>query len=107
MSKIFRTLSALGIVAAMVLVPTIADAAPGRAVSVANVRSGPGTGYPVVAQLSADQYVVVVKCTINWCQVKRTGKNGWVSRKLLYNPYYFSEGESGYKFAPKGVDVGR
>ncbi|MEO6396590.1 MAG: SH3 domain-containing protein [Devosia sp.] len=85
----------------LAVLPSIAEAAPGRALSVANVRSGPGLKYPVVATLADDQYVVVTRCLANWCEVRRIGKNGWVSRKLLYNPDSDSSWR-GYEFAFKG-----
>ena len=106
MPRLSRLIAGLAAAAIMVL-PTIAEAAPARAVGTANVRSGPGLGYSVVATLAPDQYVFLIRCVVNWCEVRRIGKNGWVSRKLLYNPYYRSSWR-GYEFAPKSDnEVGR
>ena len=107
MQNLSRTIVSVAIAVGLALAPTVAEAAPGRALTAVNVRSGPGLGYGIVARLSADEYVVVVQCSLYWCEVKRTGKNGWVSRKYLYNPYYSSGPGKGYEFPPKGPEPGR
>ena len=80
-------------------------AAPGIASVNANVRSGPGTGYAVVDRLDKGEYVIVVSCGANWCNVHHIGKDGYVARTLLYNPYYGSRAY--YQFAPKHPQPGR
>ncbi|MEQ1901162.1 MAG: SH3 domain-containing protein [Devosia sp.] len=107
MSPLSRLFAGLALAAGLVVLPGVADAAPGRAAGIVNVRSGPGLGYPVIASLSKDQYVIVVQCLANWCEIRRIGKSGWVSRKLLYNPYYSSGPGKGYEFAPKTPAPGR
>lgn len=107
MPRLTHIFTGLLIAAGLALVPTLAQAAPGRALTTVNVRSGPGLGYSVAATLGKDEYVVVVQCLTYWCEVKRIGKNGWVSRKYLYNPYYSSGPGRGYEFAPKGTEPGR
>lgn len=80
-------------------------AAPGIASTTANVRSGPGLGYGVVDRLSKGEYVIVVSCGANWCNIHHIGKDGYVARTLLYNPYYGSRAY--YQFAPKHPQPGR
>lgn len=80
-------------------------AAPAKANTNANIRSGPGTGYGIVATLEEGEYIIVRSCTARWCKVTRVGKNGYVARTLLYNPYYGSRDY--YQFAPKRPAPGR
>lgn len=55
-----------------------------EAVSGANVRSGPGTSYPVVDELSSGENVTVDRCVQGgWCLISHAGADGWVSAKLL------------------------
>jgi uncharacterized protein YraI len=68
-----------------------------EAVSGANVRSGPGTSYPVVDQLSAGENVTVTRCVQGgWCLINHPGPDGWVSANLLADngndDDYFNEG---------------
>lgn len=106
MSRMSRLFAGLVLVAGLVVLPGVAEAAPGRATGIVNVRSGPGLSYPVIASLTKDQYVIVVQCGVNWCEIRRIGKSGWVSRKLLYNPYY-DAGTGRYEFPPKTPAPGR
>lgn len=50
-----------------------------------NVRTGPGTDYPVIAALSRNQVVEVGQCTRSgsWCQVSATNIRGWASANYL------------------------
>lgn len=50
-----------------------------------NVRSGPGTSYPVIAALSPNQIVQVGQCNSSgsWCQVTATNIRGWASARYL------------------------
>jgi hypothetical protein len=98
-------LPALALVGAL-LCTTSVEAAAGTALTNANVRSGPGTGYGVIATLKKGQTVVVDHCAGQWCFLTRIGQDGWVSRALITNPYY-SNGPL-YQFAPKsGPGPGR
>ena len=103
--KILPRLIASLLAAGLALSATAALAAPGIATVNANVRSGPGTGYRVVDVLKKGEYVIVKGCGANWCQISHIGKDGYVSRALVYNPYYGSKGF--YQFAPKHPQPGR
>jgi hypothetical protein len=48
-----------------------------------NVRSGPGTGYGVVATLPAGAQVGVLGCNGGWCRVSFGGGEGYVSARYL------------------------
>ena len=90
---------------ALVLSAGAAMAAPGTANVNANVRSGPGLGYKVVDVLTAGEYVIVKECGANWCLIGHIGKDGYVARTLIHNPYYGSKHY--YQFAPKHPQPGR
>ena len=93
------------LVAGFALTTTAAMAAPGIAAVNANVRSGPGTGYKIVDTLTKGEYVIVKDCGANWCTISHIGKDGYVSRGLIFNPYYGSK--HWYQFAPKHPQPGR
>jgi hypothetical protein len=59
-----------------------------EAVSAANVRTGPGTSYAVVDQLTAGEIVEVLQCNAanTWCRIVHPGPDGWVARSLLAAP---------------------
>lgn len=50
-----------------------------------NVRTGPGTNYPVIAALSRNQVVQVGQCNSSntWCQVTAANIRGWSSARYL------------------------
>ncbi|HEX5508493.1 MAG TPA: SH3 domain-containing protein [Pseudolabrys sp.] len=48
-----------------------------------NLRSGPGTGYGVVAVMPAGARVDVVGCTGSWCRVAYGSAEGYASRNYL------------------------
>lgn len=57
-----------------------------------NVRSGPGTNYPVVWRIDAGQVFEVVACNSpGWCWIDQNGANGFVSSSYLY-PLYEAQG---------------
>jgi len=91
--------------AVVVLSAGAAMAAPGIASTAANVRSGPALGYKVVDQLEKGEYVIVKSCGGSWCLIGHIGKDGYVARTLLYNPYYGSRHY--YQFPPKYPNPGR
>lgn len=93
------------LVAGFALTTTAAIAAPGIASVNANVRSGPGVGYRIVDQLEKGEYVIVKDCGASWCTISHIGNDGYVSRALIYNPYYGSK--TYYQFAPKHPQPGR
>jgi hypothetical protein len=43
-----------------------------------NVRSGPGTGYSVVATLHSGQRASITQSDGSWCFVRKVGRDGWV-----------------------------
>jgi len=48
-----------------------------------NVRSGPGTSYPVIGSLAPGDSTGVTNTDGNWCQVDLSGTEGWVSCRYL------------------------
>lgn len=90
--------SLFGLTVCAGLLATSAIAA--EAVSGSNVRSGPGTNYPVVDTLASGEGVTVEQCVpAGWCLINHSGPDGWVSAKLLAdngNPDdYFNSGGDG------------
>jgi uncharacterized protein YraI len=69
--------------AALVLSAGAAAAAPATAQSNVNVRSGPGTQYPVVGALRGGETVDVADCTGSWCQISFSGGTGYASQNYL------------------------
>lgn len=52
--------------------------------STVNVRTGPGTSYGIVGQLTPGEIVNVTECApSNFCFVERNGADGWVSANYL------------------------
>jgi uncharacterized protein YraI len=74
---------ALAATAAVVLVPSIASAAPATTTSNVNVRSGPGPDFGVVDNLRAGTPVDVGECRGSWCSISTGGSDGWVSASFL------------------------
>lgn len=50
---------------------------------IANVRSGPGTDYPVVMELPAGTSVLLVEDLGNWYYIQAGGQGGYVSRTCI------------------------
>ena len=48
-----------------------------------NVRTGPGTSYRAIDQLSPGERVSITDQSSGWCEVSRPGPNGWVSCAYL------------------------
>jgi uncharacterized protein YraI len=79
-----KTLIASGLAAlAIIATAAAASAAPAVAASSLNVRTGPGTGYPVVDTLHRGEQVDVKYCRGSWCFVEKRGPDGWVSANYL------------------------
>jgi uncharacterized protein YraI len=58
------------------------DAVNAQAYRTVNVRSGPGTGYPVIGQLAIETVVAVTgrsDSENNWLQIDFEGQDGWVA----------------------------
>lgn len=54
-------------------------------VSKANMRSGPGTKYRIVASTEYGELVRTIKRQGNWVQVRKANnRKGWISKKLLW-----------------------
>jgi uncharacterized protein YraI len=75
---------------AALLAPALAQAAPAFVTSGLNMRAGPGTEYPVVAQLDPGVQVEVLGCLEGyvWCDVAIGQDRGWVAGNYLQAPYY-------------------
>src|SRR5262245_41600583 len=69
--------------AALMMSTGLAAAAPAVVRSDLNLRSGPGTEYPVVASMPAGAQVDVGGCTGSWCAVAYGGQQGYASGSYL------------------------
>jgi len=98
-------IASMALAAGLVLTATAAEAAPGKAVTIANIRSGPGTGYAIVGVLATGENVRVDGCSLTWCKIHQVGPDGYVFRALLYNPYYGSRHY--FQFPPSTPSTGR
>lgn len=80
-----RHIMAAALVAAGLLASTVgAFAVEAAAKSAVNVRTGPGTSYGIVDQLTAGEVVNVTECApSNFCFVEHNGPDGWVSANFL------------------------
>lgn len=58
-------------------------ARPAMTTYLANMRSGPGAGYPVAATIPAGAVVDVGACARTWCRVTWNGASGYVAAGLL------------------------
>lgn len=71
-------------VAGLLACSSAALAVEAMAKSAVNVRTGPGTSYGIVDQLTAGEVVNVTECApSNFCFVERDGADGWVSANYL------------------------
>jgi uncharacterized protein YraI len=70
---------AIAATAALVLLPTVASAAPGSATAFVNVRA------QVVNTLNAGETVDIQECQGAWCYVVAAGNDGWVAARFLSN----------------------
>jgi uncharacterized protein YraI len=75
------TAVAIACAGAMVMLPTAASAAPTTVTADVNLRNGPGGA--VVGQVSAGETVDVIQCSGSWCEIRRPGPDGWISRQYL------------------------
>jgi hypothetical protein len=74
---------AIAATAALVLMPTVASAAPAFASSFVNVREAPSTSAPVVNTLQAGEAIDVQGCEGSWCFVAASGNDGYVARRFI------------------------
>lgn len=70
--------------AGVVSATSYAAAVEAQAKSTVNVRTGPGTSFSIVGQLSTGEVVDIKECApSNFCFVERDGTDGWVSSTYL------------------------
>jgi uncharacterized protein YgiM (DUF1202 family) len=81
--KLLGLMAAFAVAITAAAVATPANAAPGTVTANVNVRSGPGTNYPVVSTVRSGTQVDVQQCQGSWCYVVRSGLTGWVSSSYL------------------------
>jgi uncharacterized protein YraI len=74
--------SLLGAAAVLALSTGMAAAVPATVETDANVRTGPGTGNPVITTLPAGTVVDAGPCT-SWCRIAFDGGEGYMARSLL------------------------
>ena len=82
--RVFRTPLLLGVAAvAMALSLLSANAKEERTSSNLNLRTGPGTHYPVIAVIPAGSLVDIVSCGHEWCHLIWGGKPGYSDARWL------------------------
>ncbi|MET3332816.1 MULTISPECIES: SH3 domain-containing protein [Bradyrhizobium] len=93
----FRT----ALVAAFLLVPTAALAAPGIVTVSTGLRAGPGSGFPLVDRVPGGARVNIHGCLRGnaWCDVSFSDDRGWVSSQYLEYLY-----RNHYVYLPDYVD---
>ncbi|MBH5373023.1 SH3 domain-containing protein [Bradyrhizobium glycinis] len=90
------------LVAALLLVPTAALAAPGIVTVSTGLRAGPGTGFPLVDRIPGGARVNIHGCLRGkaWCDVSFSDDRGWVSSQYLEYRY-----RNRYVYLPDYVEV--
>jgi uncharacterized protein YraI len=88
-------------VAAMLLTPTAALAAPGVVTVSVGMRAGPGPGFPMVDRIPGGSRVDIHGCLKGgaWCDVSWSDDRGWVSSQYLEYLY-----RNHYVYLPDYVD---
>jgi uncharacterized protein YraI len=79
-------LAVAGAVAGGLVWSTAAEADVGTATGSVNMRTGPGTAYPVITTIPAGAEVEVLGCP-TWCQVVYAGREGWASSNYIATDY--------------------
>ena len=98
---VYRSLIAAGAFAGFAMISTIAAADPGVATGNVNMRSGPGTQYPVITTIPAGAPIEVMGCQ-SWCQVAYAGAQGYVSGRYVGSDGYSQlESSAYYRAAPR------
>jgi uncharacterized protein YraI len=89
------------LIAAVLLTPTAALAAPGMVTASVGLRAGPGPGFPMVDRIPAGARVDVHGCLKGnaWCDVSFSDDRGWVSAQYLEYLY-----RNHYVYLPDYVD---
>lgn len=90
------------LLAALLLAPTAALAAPGIVTVSTGLRAGPGTGFPLVDRIPEGARVNIHGCLRGnaWCDVSFSDDRGWVSSQYLEYLY-----RNHYVYLPDYVDV--
>ncbi len=88
-------------VAAVLLAPTAALAAPGVVTASVSMRAGPGPGFPMVDRIPGGARVDIHGCLKGdaWCDVSWSDDRGWVSSRYLKYLYH-----DRYVYLPDYVD---
>lgn len=89
------------LIAALLLVPTAALAAPGIVTVSTGLRAGPGAGFPLVDRIPEGARVNIHGCLRGnaWCDVSFSDDRGWVSSQYLEYLY-----RNHYVYLPDYVD---
>ncbi len=89
-------------VAALLLTPAAALAAPGIVTTSVGMKAGPGSGFPTVDRIPGGAHVDIHGCLKGdaWCDVSWSGDRGWVSSQNLQYLY-----RDRYVYLPDYVDV--
>ncbi|OPY96131.1 peptide-binding protein [Bradyrhizobium sacchari] len=89
------------LVAALLLAPTAALAAPGIVTVSTGLRAGPGSGFPLVDRIPEGARVNIHGCLRGnaWCDVSFSDDRGWVSSQYLEYLY-----RNHYVYLPDYVD---
>jgi uncharacterized protein YraI len=89
------------LIAALLLAPTAALAAPGIVTVLTGLRAGPGTGFPLVDRIPEGARVNIHGCLRGdaWCDVSFSDDRGWVSSQYLEYLY-----RNHYVYLPDYVD---
>lgn len=89
------------LVAALLLAPGAAWAAPGMVTASVGLRAGPGPGFPMVDRIPAGGHVNIHGCLRGhaWCDVSWSDDRGWVSAQYLEYLY-----RDHYVYLPDYVD---
>jgi uncharacterized protein YraI len=89
------------LVAALLLAPTAALAAPGIVTTSVGLRAGPGPGFPLVDRIPGGARVNIHGCLRGdaWCDVSWSDDRGWVSSQYLEYLY-----RNHYVYLPDYVD---
>jgi len=89
------------LIAALLLAPSVALAAPGIVSETVSLRAGPGFGFPVVDRIPAGSRVYIQGCLKGhaWCDVSWSDDRGWVSSQYLEYLY-----RDRYVYLPDYVD---
>jgi uncharacterized protein YraI len=74
---------AIAATAALVLMPSVASAAPGTATTFVNVRAQASSDAQIVNTLERGEAVEIVRCESFWCYVEASGEDGWVAKEYL------------------------